>query len=106
MTFLCNRYEMTNNHLLQEMTIRRFGTQGLSLMLMRFCRLSLFFQVFHSLPYFDWAFIDPIKDSGNEFKSDSHIMYITCPVLILHAQDDVVVPVELGRKVSNFLLNV
>ncbi|MPC51368.1 Monoacylglycerol lipase ABHD12 [Portunus trituberculatus] len=61
-------------------------------------RLNPLSQVFHSLPYFDWAFIDPIRDSGNEFKSDSHIMYIPCPVLILHAQDDVVVPIELGRR--------
>lgn len=54
--------------------------------------------VFHSLPYFDWAFIDPIRDSGTEFKSDIHITRIPCPILILHAQDDRVVPVELGRK--------
>lgn len=58
------------------------------------------FQVFHNLPYFDWAFIDPIRDSGNEFKSDSHMTHIACPILILHAQDDAVVPIELGRKVS------
>ncbi|KAK8403096.1 hypothetical protein O3P69_000955 [Scylla paramamosain] len=61
-------------------------------------RLNPLSQVFHSLPYFDWAFIDPIRDSGNEFKSDSHITHIACPVLILHAQDDIVVPIELGRK--------
>lgn len=56
------------------------------------------------MPYFEWAFIDPLKNIGNEFKSDVHIAHISCSILILHAQDDNVVPVELGRKVSSFLL--
>lgn len=55
-------------------------------------------QIFHHLPYFDWAFIEPLREIGIEFQSDIHIIHITCAVIILHAQDDKVVPIELGRK--------
>ncbi|KAG7174463.1 Lysophosphatidylserine lipase ABHD12-like 1 [Homarus americanus] len=55
-------------------------------------------QIFHPLPYFDWAFIDSVKDTGYAFESDKHIADITCPILILHAQDDYIIPIELGRK--------
>lgn len=55
-------------------------------------------RVFHNLPYFEWAFIDPLRDIGNEFKNDVYITHISCSIMILHAQDDNVVPVELGRK--------
>ncbi|KAG0724597.1 Monoacylglycerol lipase ABHD12 [Chionoecetes opilio] len=45
-------------------------------------KLNPLSRVFYSLPYFDWAFIDPIRDSGNEFKSDIHVTHISCPMLI------------------------
>lgn len=63
-------------------------------------RLNPLSQVFYHLPYFDWAFVDPLQDIGAEFQSDKHIVHITSPVIILHAQDDYVVPIELGQKLQ------
>ncbi|XP_045622932.1 lysophosphatidylserine lipase ABHD12 isoform X1 [Procambarus clarkii] len=57
-------------------------------------------RVFLHLPYFDWAFIDPLRKIGAEFQSDKHIVHITCPIVILHAHDDNIVPIELGRKLE------
>ncbi|KAK3893423.1 hypothetical protein Pcinc_002762 [Petrolisthes cinctipes] len=63
-------------------------------------KLNPLSQLFHYLPYFDWAFVQPLKSIDAEFKSDAHIPKVTCPILILHAQDDNVVPVQLGRKLE------
>lgn len=38
------------------------------------------------------------------FDSDVHIANINCPILILHAQDDKVVPLVLGKKVNLILI--
>ncbi|XP_068238665.1 lysophosphatidylserine lipase ABHD12-like isoform X2 [Palaemon carinicauda] len=54
--------------------------------------------IFWGLPYFDWAFVDPLKDIDVQFKSDVHITRITAPIIILHAQDDRVIPFDLGKK--------
>lgn len=52
------------------------------------------------MPKFEWLFLKPLVDSGIDFRSDDHIANIEAPVLILHAEDDLVVPFALGRKVS------
>ncbi|XP_071832905.1 lysophosphatidylserine lipase ABHD12-like [Apostichopus japonicus] len=38
------------------------------------------------------------KEGAEYFQSDESIDKITCPIMILHAKDDVVVPYNLGRK--------
>lgn len=58
--------------------------------------------MFQFLPYFEWAFIDPLRDVGIEFQSDVHITHITCPITILHAEDDHVIPIQLARKVCKY----
>ncbi|GCC31199.1 hypothetical protein chiPu_0009656 [Chiloscyllium punctatum] len=54
--------------------------------------------VYRYLPGFDWFFLDPITESGIIFPSDENVQHITCPLLILHAEDDAVIPFHLGRK--------
>ncbi|KAK7073294.1 Protein abhd12b [Halocaridina rubra] len=50
------------------------------------------------MPKFEWLFLDPLASSGIDFRSDDHIVHINIPVLILHAEDDLVVPFRLGKK--------
>lgn len=54
--------------------------------------------IFRKMPRFEWLFLDPLAASGIDFRSDDHIVHIGAPVLILHAEDDLVVPFALGRK--------
>lgn len=40
-----------------------------------------------------------MQDNNLKFENDRHILNVDCPILILHAEDDLVVPYKLGRKV-------
>ncbi|CAO2635846.1 Lysophosphatidylserine lipase ABHD12 [Lemmus lemmus] len=48
------------------------------------------------LPCFDGFFLDPITSSGIKFAIDENMKHISCPLLILHAEDD-----PVGRKLHN-----
>ncbi|XP_033873275.3 lysophosphatidylserine lipase ABHD12-like [Acipenser ruthenus] len=54
--------------------------------------------IYRNLPGFDWFFLDPITASGIRFANDENVKHISCPMLILHAEDDTVVPFHLGKK--------
>ncbi|XDV43083.1 hypothetical protein PO909_011629, partial [Leuciscus waleckii] len=57
-----------------------------------------FSMVYRYLPGFDWFFLDSITANDIRFASDENVKHISCPVLILHAEDDTVVPFQLGKK--------
>ncbi|XP_045581166.1 lysophosphatidylserine lipase ABHD12 [Procambarus clarkii] len=54
--------------------------------------------IFRKMPKFEWLFLKPLASSGIDFSSDTHIAHVKAPVLILHAEDDLVVPYTLGQK--------
>ncbi|XP_063047458.1 lysophosphatidylserine lipase ABHD12 isoform X1 [Engraulis encrasicolus] len=60
-----------------------------------------FSMVYRYLPGFDWFFLDAISANDIKFASDENVNHISCPVLILHAEDDTVVPFHLGKKLYN-----
>ncbi|KAG2467386.1 ABD12 lipase, partial [Polypterus senegalus] len=55
-------------------------------------------EIYRNLPGFDWFFLDAITANDIRFASDENVNHISCPVLILHAEDDTVVPFHLGKK--------
>ncbi|TNM99362.1 hypothetical protein fugu_012395 [Takifugu bimaculatus] len=55
-------------------------------------------EVYRYLPGFDWFFLDAITANNIRFASDENVNHISCPLLILHAEDDNVVPFHLGKK--------
>lgn len=57
--------------------------------------------IYRYFPGFDWFFLDPITSSGIKFANDENMKHISCSLLILHAEDDPVVPFHLGRKLYN-----
>ncbi|KAK5908977.1 hypothetical protein CgunFtcFv8_016990 [Champsocephalus gunnari] len=57
-----------------------------------------FSMVYRYLPGFDWFFLDAITANNIHFASDENVNHISCPLLILHAEDDSVVPFHLGKK--------
>uniref|UniRef100_A0A3P9PCD6 Abhydrolase domain containing 12, lysophospholipase n=1 Tax=Poecilia reticulata TaxID=8081 RepID=A0A3P9PCD6_POERE len=63
-----------------------------------------FSMVYRFLPGFDWFFLDSITANNIRFATAApdggrrNVDHISCPVLILHAEDDGVVPFHLGKK--------
>ncbi|XP_072396527.1 lysophosphatidylserine lipase ABHD12-like [Diabrotica undecimpunctata] len=55
-------------------------------------------KIFTFLPWFDYVAIQPMKRNGLTLESDKYICEIDAPIIILHAQDDNVVPIKLGKK--------
>ncbi|KAK6753051.1 hypothetical protein RB195_012576 [Necator americanus] len=45
--------------------------------------------------------MSPLRRVGLDMNSDKRIANITCPILILHAENDHVIPVRLGRKLKD-----
>ncbi|XP_077438462.1 lysophosphatidylserine lipase ABHD12 [Vanacampus margaritifer] len=64
-----------------------------------------FATVYRHLPGFDWFFLDAITANDIRFANDDNVNHIRCPVLILHAEDDHVVPFHLGKKLYETAAN-
>lgn len=43
--------------------------------------------------------VEPFYENNLRFESDKHISKIECPIMILHAEDDGVIPFFLAEKV-------
>lgn len=57
-----------------------------------------FAKPFRYLPWFRYTIIEPMQENNFTFASDQYIKSVDCPVLILHARDDGVVPYHLGLQ--------
>lgn len=58
----------------------------------------MFHQPFKYLPWYESTILKPIYDNGFRFESDQHISEFRAPLLIMHAEDDRVIPLQLGYK--------
>nr|CAD7394322.1 unnamed protein product [Timema cristinae] len=54
--------------------------------------------VFRFLPWFDFCFADSVGENNLLFETDKHLRNIRSRVLILHAEDDKVIPFKLAKK--------
>lgn len=57
-----------------------------------------------SMPWYSWAFTEGLKKVGIRFESDKSIAKVEADTLILHAEDDGIVPYALGRKLYEVAL--
>ncbi len=48
------------------------------------------------MPWYESTILRPIYENGFEFESKQHISDIRAPVMIMHADNDRVIPFELG----------
>ncbi|BES88877.1 Abhydrolase domain containing [Nesidiocoris tenuis] len=55
-------------------------------------------QIWRFLPWFDYFFTEPVHDNNLRYESDVHLTQVKAPILILHAEDDIVIPIQLSRK--------
>ncbi|KAK9510126.1 hypothetical protein O3M35_004974 [Rhynocoris fuscipes] len=60
---------------------------------------------FKYLPWFDYFFVEPVYENGFRFESDMHLSKVKSPIMILHAEDDIVVPLVLGEKLYEYIKN-
>lgn len=67
-------------------------------------RLHPFSRPFRSLPWFDFMISQPMFKNNLRFESDKHIYEFPQPVMIVHAEDDVVVPFHLGYQLYRIAL--
>lgn len=59
-----------------------------------------FARLFRHLPWFKYTIIEPMQRNSLTFDSDKCIRQIKEPIMIMHAEDDHVVPFRLGYKVN------
>lgn len=53
--------------------------------------------LWRKMPWYDWFFTAPLATNDLGFVSDQRVQVIDVPILILHAEDDLVVPFKLGK---------
>ncbi|XP_044751076.1 lysophosphatidylserine lipase ABHD12-like isoform X2 [Coccinella septempunctata] len=53
------------------------------------------------LPWFSYTIIDPMVDNGFNFDSQMYILDVDCPVMIIHAKDDEIIPFQIATKLYN-----
>ncbi|KAJ8977565.1 hypothetical protein NQ317_005414 [Molorchus minor] len=61
-------------------------------------------RLFKYLPWFSYTVVEPMQQNGFTFKTDHFICLVDVPIIILHAQDDHVVPYRLGYKLYQHAL--
>ncbi|XP_031832490.1 lysophosphatidylserine lipase ABHD12 isoform X2 [Nomia melanderi] len=62
-------------------------------------------QIFKHLPWFHWVIVEPFYYNNLRFESDEHIKNVQCSIMILHAEDDNVIPFSLGEKLYKAGIN-
>ena len=50
---------------------------------------------------FDKFLVEPCEDLDKILSTDRNIPGVNCPILILHAQDDQIIPFKLAKKLSS-----
>ncbi|XP_045470458.1 lysophosphatidylserine lipase ABHD12-like isoform X1 [Harmonia axyridis] len=53
------------------------------------------------LPWFSYTMIDPMVENGFDFNSQEYILNVDCPVMIIHAKDDEIIPYQIATKLYN-----
>jgi abhydrolase domain-containing protein 12 len=56
--------------------------------------------IFAWLPWFDATIVKPLEKNGFLFDNSKHILNVECPILILSAEDDSIVPYRFGQKLN------
>jgi abhydrolase domain-containing protein 12 len=57
-------------------------------------------KIFAWLPWFDATIVKPLEKNGFLFDNSKHILNVECPILILSAEDDSIVPYRFGQKLN------
>ncbi|XP_068110877.1 lysophosphatidylserine lipase ABHD12-like isoform X2 [Hyperolius riggenbachi] len=64
-----------------------------------------FGKIYHIYPRFDYFFLDTFALSNHVFPNDENIKVMKSPLLLLHAEDDNVVPVSMSKELYEISVN-
>ncbi|XP_073466821.1 protein ABHD12B [Aquarana catesbeiana] len=64
-----------------------------------------FGKIYHIYPGFEYFFLDTFALSNHVFPNDENIKTMTSPLMILHAEDDNVVPVSMAKELHEIAIN-
>ncbi|CAG9816219.1 unnamed protein product [Phaedon cochleariae] len=62
-------------------------------------------KVFSFLPWFRTTLIDPMVSNDFNFESKKYILDVDCPIMILHAKDDTIIPHKFATELYNIAVN-
>lgn len=57
------------------------------------------------LPWSDATLLQPIRDNGMDFNSKMYIKDVDCPIMILHAEDDEIIPYSVATELYYTAIN-
>ncbi|KAG5277109.1 hypothetical protein AALO_G00113620 [Alosa alosa] len=60
---------------------------------------------YRRFPYFEYLFLDPMSKNKVVFPSDENVRKMTSPLLILHAEDDHLVPFHMAQELFEIARN-
>lgn len=60
---------------------------------------------FRWMPWFEKIMVEPFEHLGIYFTTDERIKFVECPILILHAKDDRVIPFKLAENLRDVALD-
>lgn len=61
-------------------------------------------QFFKWLPWFKATVLDSFYSNNLGFNTSTYIDQVDCPIMMMHSEDDPIIPYHLGRRVIFFLL--
>ncbi|XP_063804504.1 lysophosphatidylserine lipase ABHD12-like [Pseudophryne corroboree] len=64
-----------------------------------------FGKIYHMFPGFEYFFLDTMALANCVFPNDENIKVLTSPLMILHAEDDHVVPVTMAKELHEISIN-
>lgn len=62
-------------------------------------------KTFSFLPWFRSTIIEPMIDNGFNFDSAKYIQDVDCPIMIVHAKDDIIIPYTFANELYNIAVN-
>ncbi|XP_028133803.2 lysophosphatidylserine lipase ABHD12 isoform X1 [Diabrotica virgifera virgifera] len=62
-------------------------------------------KMFSWLPWFRSTLIQPMIDNDFNFDSAKHILDVDCPIMIVHAKDDDIIPYSFATELYNIAIN-
>lgn len=54
------------------------------------------------MPWFEATILDPIRKNDLDFNEKVAISDVDCPIMILHAKDDEIIPYSIATEVSYY----
>nr|XP_028577467.1 protein ABHD12B [Podarcis muralis] len=62
-------------------------------------------KIYRKFPGFDYLILDTMALAGMIFPNDKNVQVLSSPILIIHSEDDAIIPIQHGRKLFEIAYN-